>query len=99
MVGELLSYVLLSLSVRYDYELTGAVVQIKEGTVGESTTESTEPVETGPRALIKESSRLFIRNLGYSIKDEDLRELLEPFGELENVRSFHLSSLSLTDSI
>lgn len=69
--------------------------QGKEGAAGE-TTESTsiETVETGPRALIKESSRLFIRNLGYSITDEDLRELLEPFGELENVRPFPLSSVS-----
>lgn len=99
MVGELLLYVLLSLSVGLNYELMCMGDQVKEGGAGESTTESTEPVETGPRALIKESSRLFIRNLGYSIKDEDLRELLEPFGELENVRFFHLSSLSLTDSI
>lgn len=42
-------------------------------------------------ALITDSSRLFIRNLAFTISEEDLRELLEPFGELEQVNQFFLT--------
>lgn len=38
--------------------------------------------------LINETARLFVRNLSYSCTEQDLRELFEPFGDLEEV---HLS--------
>jgi len=54
------------------------------------------PVNADEQA-IRKSKRLFLRNLPYSVTEDDLREQFEPFGGLEEVRStlcFYVSFLN-----
>ena len=48
------------------------------------------PDQTGEttKNAIRETKRLFLRNLPYSASESDLRDLLEPFGDLEEVWTF-----------
>jgi multiple RNA-binding domain-containing protein 1 len=48
--------------------------------------EDDTPVNADEQA-IRKSKRLFLRNLPYSVTEDDLREQFEPFGDLEEVRS------------
>lgn len=40
--------------------------------------------------LIRASARLFLRNLAYDIREEDLQPLFAPFGKIEEVSAFSL---------
>jgi len=42
-------------------------------------------VEDDPENLIRQTARLFLRNLPYSANEDDIRSFLEPHGELEDV--------------
>lgn len=46
--------------------------------------------------LIRASARLFLRNLAYDIREEDLQPLFAPFGKIEEVSAF-VSLLSLEE--
>lgn len=43
------------------------------------------PTEDDPEGLIRQTARLFLRNLPYSANEDDIRSLLEPHGDLEDV--------------
>lgn len=53
-------------------------VQSKAGSIEQSDT---------THQLLLDSARLFLRNLAFSITEGDLRALLEPFGEIQQVRT------------
>lgn len=59
--------------------------------------EDDEEVETTPERpdpnvdLIRDSARLFVRNLAYDTTDADLQPLFAPFGKLDEVSDFLLS--------
>lgn len=46
--------------------------------------------------LIRSSARLFVRNLPYDAKEADLESFFAPFGKIEEVSTFHLSSAFLS---
>lgn len=50
-----------------------------------ATEESKDKTEHQGTASIEDTGRLFLRNLPYGATESDLRELLEPFGELSDI--------------
>ena len=56
----------------------------------------TEEAVTADVAAIKASGRLFLRNLAYSVTEEELRTCFSPFGTLEEVSSNHFVSYCAT---
>ncbi|KAK4691049.1 multiple RNA-binding domain-containing protein 1, partial [Phenoliferia sp. Uapishka_3] len=44
-----------------------------------------DPLTGDPRALLLDSPRLFVRNLGFSITEPELRSLFTPFGEIDSI--------------
>ncbi|KAF7562997.1 hypothetical protein G7046_g1162 [Stylonectria norvegica] len=67
-------------STRTDEPMTGAALE-------QAATEqqAEEPAKDDALEAIRRTSRLFIRNLPYSASEDDLREALEKFGNLEEV--------------
>lgn len=62
--------------------------QANEGESSENEDEEAEKSSVliaGEKAEVSDTGRLFLRNLAYAATDDELRELLEPYGELEDV--------------
>ena len=52
--------------------------------------EEQEPIDDQNIDLIRASARLFLRNLAYDIKEDDLQPLFAPYGKLEEVSTLYL---------
>jgi multiple RNA-binding domain-containing protein 1 len=54
--------------------------------------EEQEPIDDQNIDLIRASARLFLRNLAYDIKEDDLQPLFAPYGKLEEVSTLSFYS-------
>lgn len=79
---------------------TAAFEDTPQAVTDDAAVEDEDAVETAPERpdpnvdLIRDSARLFVRNLAYDTTDADLQLLFAPFGKLDEVSDLFLSNLS-----
>lgn len=71
-------------------ENIGTEVPANDDNAAKTTPEHDQNVD-----LIRASARLFLRNLAYDIREEDLQPLFAPFGKIEEVSAFLLNFPSI----